>query len=144
MTKRVKASSERIARWTISARSAVILVVVSISVVTVPLLIWLVPPLFTFGGFAFMTIGWVALGPPLGLLASLSVLGFSWAIRKVAHPVVAIVVASVAGWAVVFLAWLLLGFGSPEGTGLAIPGVVSIVGCISSVIVAWPRRARSE
>jgi len=141
MTTTLGGSPRSNGRWPIGARRAVILVVVSSSIVTVSLLIWLVPPLFAFGGFAFMTIGWVALGPPLGLLASMAVLGSYEVLLRVTHPIVAVVAASIIGWAIALLAWLLIGFGSPEGTGLAIPGAVTLVGCTSSVIVAWPRRA---
>lgn len=122
-----------------AAMTALKLVVMSCSLVTICLLIWLLPPVFTLGGFAFMTVGWVALGPPLGLLASLSMIGSFWALRRMMHSKLAVVIASIVGWSVTFLTWLLLGFSSLDGTGLAVSGVVAIVGCVSSTAIAWPR-----
>lgn len=111
------------------------LVMFSIGWITACLAIWLVPPVFTFGGFALTTVFWVVLGPPLGLVASLAIVFAVWALRRYLNPMLTTLAACALGWSAAFLVWLLLGFASLSESGLALSGVVAVVGFVVSAFI---------
>ena len=123
----------------VTGKTFVALIGTSSAWITLCLAIWLVPPVFTLGGFAFTTLGWVALGPPLGMVTALVVAGVLRVLPKVMPSRLAVVLASVIAWSVALLVSFAIGFDAFETTGFVVSCVVALIGSALSIVVAWPR-----
>lgn len=125
----------------VTGKTFVALIVTSSVWITLCLAVWLVPPVFTLGGFAFMTVGWVALGPAFGIATSMVMVGVLRVLPKVVPSQLAVTLASVIAWSVALLVWFAIGFNWLVITGLLISCVVAFIGSALSIVVAWPRLA---
>lgn len=122
----------------VSSRTIGLLVLGSSAWITLCLAVWLVPPVFLGASFALMTVGWVVMGPFLGFIAAGVVVLALRLAERVLVPVIAVVMAALAGWAVVLGIWWLLGFRDSPGINVAM--AVAAVGAVISAVISWPRR----
>lgn len=125
-------------RRLVSPRTVGLLLFGSATWITVCLAVWLAPIIFT-GGFGLITVPWLGLGAPFGVIAASSVSASLWLVQRVFPPAVAVVVASIIGWSATLGIWWLIGFGW-TANAMFVSIAVSSVGAVIAMFTCWPRR----